>query len=335
MKKFLSICLVALCSVSAMYAQTTPAPSEAEQNDVKCGSTVTVSATAKSKHFHFDRWEIKGIPTTETIGKGQTSANYTATSRSSKTGTNNELEKEDLTVTIDYNLINQVTGTLTFEAFFTEDPKYSITIKAVDETGNDLDPDDYQIVTNNIPNNYTGEKIDLTVANVQNSCYVFDHWETSTGENKGTNTTLKDATYGSANTTYYAVYKRKTVKIKVTTADNTKGIVAIESVTPPAASIASAILASSGSSFIPGFFTSPVICTIIVSPLYSSVSVFTKSFISNSSYWLFFIMKYVAIPTITASITIPIIIFCFLFKFSIIISFLKLEFFAVLIYIYI
>lgn len=236
MKKFLSICLVALCSVSAMYAQTDPTPSEAEQDDVKCGSTVTVSATAKTKHFHFDRWEIKGIPTTETIGKGQTSANYTATSRSSKTGTNNELEKEDLTVTIDYNLINQVTGTLTFEAFFTEDPKFGITISAVDENGNTLDNSDAQIVTNNIPNNYTGETINLEVANVQNSCYVFDHWSTAPtgGSNLGQNMTYT-ATYGSANTTYYAVYKRKTVKIKVTTADNTKGTVAIESVTPPAA----------------------------------------------------------------------------------------------------
>ena len=59
MKKFLSICLVALCSVSAMYAQTTPTPDVKTQNGVECGSTVTVSATSKTGFYHFVKWEIQ------------------------------------------------------------------------------------------------------------------------------------------------------------------------------------------------------------------------------------------------------------------------------------
>lgn len=246
MKKFLSICLVALCSISAMYAQTTesttPTPSEDTRTGVECGTEVKVSATAANKHFHFDRWEIKDIPSTGasttigTIGKGQTSTiqNATATSTSSKTGQDNDIEKEELTVTLNGSLISAATsGTLTFEAFFTEDQKYGITIKVVDEAGNELGTVDYQILTNNIPTNYTGETVNLTVDNVASSCYEFDHWSTAAtgGSNLGQNKTYT-ATYGSEDTIYYAVYKKRTVTIKVTTADNTKGTVSI--VTPAA-----------------------------------------------------------------------------------------------------
>ena len=68
MKKFLSICLVALCSVSAMYAETTPTPDEKTYpTPVECGSTVKVSATSVNKHFNFDHWEIKNEETQNTL----------------------------------------------------------------------------------------------------------------------------------------------------------------------------------------------------------------------------------------------------------------------------
>ena len=235
MKKFLSICLVALCSVSAMYAQETTV-SEANQDGVECGSTVTVSATATHKHSHFSKWVITGFnngtTTTETINKNENSAIFTTTNSSSMTGTNQDLEKAELTVTIDNNVINWVNtpsaiGTLTFEAFFTEDPITSITTAAVDENGNALNPGDYQVTTG-IQDNYAGETVDLTAENIASSCYVFDHWAaTPTGESivEGN---IYTATYGTQpTTTYYAVYKKKKVNIKVTTADNSKGIVAI------------------------------------------------------------------------------------------------------------
>ena len=231
MKKFLSICLVALCSVSAMYAQETPA-TEANLNNVECGSTVTVSATATNKHFHFDHWVITGFnngtTTTETINKGDNSAIFTTTSRSTMTGTNSDIEKEELTVTINSNLINWVNtpgaiGTLTFEAFFREDLKHSITIIAVDEAGNPLDANDYLIVSN-ISEVYENETVNLEVDNKNGSCYVFHHWAdaATNGTNLG-NTKTISATYNPQRTIYYAVYTNK-VNIKVKTANSSIGM---------------------------------------------------------------------------------------------------------------
>ena len=231
MKKFLSICLVALCSVSAMYAQETPT-TEANLNNVECGSTVTVSATAASEHFHFHYWMITGFDngngtTSERIDKGGSSNIFNATSSSTTTGQNN-VEQENLTVTINSNLINWVNtpgaiGTLTFEAFFTEDPKSKITIIAVDEAGNTLDVNDYQIVSNLPANDYVGENVTLEVDNKNGSCYVFHHWaETPTGQSIGNNKTYS-ATYVSEDKTYYAVYTNK-VNIKVKTANSSIGM---------------------------------------------------------------------------------------------------------------
>ena len=55
MKKFLSICLVALCSVSAMYAQENDPNS---RSGVGCETPVTVQATAVG-YNHLTKWEIK------------------------------------------------------------------------------------------------------------------------------------------------------------------------------------------------------------------------------------------------------------------------------------
>ena len=235
MKKFLSICLVALCSISAMYAQETDPNS---RSNVECGTEVKVEATAQNEHFHFAYWEIKDEAnanlTPIKIQPGTSNSTYSATS--SQTQPNGDgYDTNELTVTLNGNLINLVNttpgviGTLTFEAFFTEDQKFGMTIIAVDETGTQLGTGDYQIVSPT-PDNYTGESVTLEVANVPSSCYVFDHWaETQNGSSIGTDMTYT-ATYGSAAKTYYAVYTKKKVNINVKSHDTNKGTVRI--VTP-------------------------------------------------------------------------------------------------------
>lgn len=242
MKKFLSICLVALCSLSAMYAQENPN----SRSNVECGTEVKVQATATNEHFHFAYWEIKDEANSNLtpIQIQPETTNSTYEARSSRTQPNGDgYDTNELTVTLNGNLINLVNttpgviGTLTFEAFFTEDPKSRITIIAVDETGTELGTGDYQIVSNNSNNIHTGyvnESVTLEVANVPSSCYVFDHWaETQNGSSIGTDMTYT-TTYGSTDKTYYAVYKKKTVNINVKSNDNNKGTVAIVSVTAPA-----------------------------------------------------------------------------------------------------
>ena len=237
MKKFLSICLVALCSVSAMYAQETPTPnpSKDERTGVACDTEVKVEATAKNKHFHFDYWVIRDENSStnnsiETIQGNQTTSTCGATSTVTTT---NEIDKAELTVTLNSSLISAATsGTLTFEAFFTEDVYYIInatteadaSIGTVSQT-----PNDGKV--------YDDETATLT-ATVVDDCYEFVGWKLD----DGTGIVSTDATFtvrpdqqsqdwrNNTTHTYKAVFAKKTVNIKVTTADDQKGTVRI--VTP-------------------------------------------------------------------------------------------------------
>ena len=49
MRKFLSICVITLCSVYAMYAQN----SVQKIDSVSCGTNVSVQATSKDGFYHF------------------------------------------------------------------------------------------------------------------------------------------------------------------------------------------------------------------------------------------------------------------------------------------
>ena len=64
MRKFLSICVITLCSVYAMYAQN----SVQKIDSVSCGTNVSVQATSKDGFYHFVVWKIEnGSDTLETL----------------------------------------------------------------------------------------------------------------------------------------------------------------------------------------------------------------------------------------------------------------------------
>lgn len=223
MKKFLSVVFMALCGITAIHAGN---PQTDSKEGVECDASVTMTAEPKP-HYHFTKWVMtdnNNNPHEYTVGSGE---GYTCT-------TDDNTRINTLVITLSSSMIdnaqiidNAQNKEITFEAIFEEDDKYGITIIAVDEDGNRLGAGDYDIVTTNIPDNYAGEHVNLTVANKQNSCYEFNHWETSTGESIGTDMTLINATYGSGPTTYYAVYKKKKVKVTVRSADEDKGTVTV------------------------------------------------------------------------------------------------------------
>ena len=238
MKKFLSICLVALCSVSAMYAQTTPTPSTAEQDNVECGSTVTVSATSKTGFYHFKEWQIQNNGAVlETVAKNGSSTTYGATVSTAILTDGTGKDQSTLTLNpLSSALIDAATsGTVTFEAFFEID---SYTINATTEgsgkvsnTGNTNDAQTSLTLTT------TGQTSLTLTAIPDDNCTKFDHWVSVNGDpiDDPTNPTLTVtplATWEHNSThSYKAVFVPKTIKIVVTTADDQKGTVGI-SVTP-------------------------------------------------------------------------------------------------------
>ena len=249
MKKFLSICLVALCSVSAMYAQETPTSEVTYPNEVECGSTVTVSATAKNKHFNFDHWEIKndanGNSIANNISPNPTTPNPDyVTNCQTSTPNGDGIETNVLTVALDQRLIDLVStvanngtlniGTLRFEAFFTEENWYIINA-AIDNGSEGLGsvsqtPNDGKV--------YHDESVTLTATH--DDCVAFLGWKDENGTIVSTDevyTVSPDLNNWQANSStphiYKAVFAKKKVNIKVTT-DNTKGTVTI-SVNGPAA----------------------------------------------------------------------------------------------------
>lgn len=114
MRKFLSICVITLCSVYAMYAQN----SVQKIDSVSCGTNVSVQATSKDGFHHFVVWKIEnGSDTLETLAKdGTTSSTYGATVSTSLDTTGVE------TSTLTFNSLSSAlidtatTGTVTFEA---------------------------------------------------------------------------------------------------------------------------------------------------------------------------------------------------------------------------
>ena len=237
MKKFLSICLVALCSISAMYAQETPNPSTDSRTGVACGTLVTVEATSKTGFYHFVEWQIQNNGNVlETVAKnGSTQSAYGASVNT--TVNNNDGGKETSTLTLNSlssALIDAATsGTVTFEAFFEID-QYTI-------TGT---PNDNSMGEVTGGGTTTGSNSVTLTATVKSDapCARFDHWELDDenhtrvpGNNDNPNqlTVTPEATWAHGSEhKYIAVFVTKTVNITVTTADNNKGTVRI--VTPAA-----------------------------------------------------------------------------------------------------
>lgn len=222
MKKFLSICLVALCSVSAMYAQTASTDS---RTGVACGTPVTVEATSKTGFYHFVEWKIQnGTTPLVTVAKDGTTNSQYGESVSTSVDTQSGVETSTLTLNpLSSALIDAATsGTVTFEAFFEID---SYTINGtVDGTGT---------VTGS--GNTTGDTPVTLEATANNACTRFDHWEDAEGNivpgnsgepNKLTVTPLATWEHNSTHE-YKAVFVTKTINIVVTTSDNSKGTVTI------------------------------------------------------------------------------------------------------------
>lgn len=231
MKKFLSICLVALCSVSAMYAQTASTDS---RSSVSCGTEVKVEATSEDAFYHFDRWEIKnGSTILETLSPNGTADDgtndYGATVSTAPLPDGSGKDKSTLTLNpLSSALIDAATsGTVTFEAFYEID-SYTITGTVEGTTG-----------TVSGGGTTTGNNsVTLTAPSPSDPCTRFDHWESVNGDpiDDPTNPTLTVtplATWEHNSThSYKAVFVTKKVNIVVTTSDNSKGKVSI--VTPAA-----------------------------------------------------------------------------------------------------
>ena len=239
MKKFLSICLVALCSVSAMYAQTASTESRTE---VPYTTNVSVEATSKTGFYHFVEWQIKnGGNTLGIIAKDGTVSQgngYEATVSTQPTvdGTGNAdgTGRETSTLTLNplgCDLVNAATSrTVTFEAIFDID---SYTIEGTTEGGGSVE------FNNNGTNTgtTTGDVAVTLTATTTDNCSEFDHWvDVETGATvpgKSDNephilVVTPQATWAHNSThTYKAVFGPKKVTITVTTADDQKGTVKI------------------------------------------------------------------------------------------------------------
>lgn len=224
MKKFLSICLVALCSVSAMYAQTTTPTTEAT---VECGSSVTMTATPEP-HYHFTKWVMTDNNNDEheyTAGSG---TDYTCT-------TDNASGINTLEITLSPTMIGYAqNGELVFKAFFAEDSKYTITGIAVNNDATYTPNTEAGTITvtheGNITNDsYTGYANDpVTLTATADACYEFVKWIDENGTTVSSSASFDTTVQAVASgTTYKAVFKKKTVKVTVTSDNSSQGKVAI------------------------------------------------------------------------------------------------------------
>ena len=225
MKKFLSICLVALCSVSAMYAQENDPNS---RTGVGCETPVTVQATAVG-YNHLTKWEIKDnatvLSTITVAADGTTTTTGTDYGATVTPGTDNTTGAETSTLTLNpigSALIDDATSeTVTFEAFFEID-QYTITGEANDDSMGE--------VTGGGPTQGS-ESVTLTARETAD-CAEFHHWEVNgqaiPGATSKTLTVTPETSWKHGSThTYTAVFVPKKVTITVTTADDQKGTVKI------------------------------------------------------------------------------------------------------------
>ena len=227
MRKFLSICVITLCSVYAMYAQN----SVQKIDSVSCGTNVSVQATSKDGFYHFVVWKIEnGNDTLGTVAKdGSVSQGngYGATVSDTIDGTSG-VETSTLTLnSLNDTLIDAATtGTVTFEAFFDID---SYTIKGI--------VNDSTMGSVSGSGTTTGStSVTLTATVNQNAtCARFDHWEDENGntvdgnvDNPNQLTVTPQATWAHGSThTYKAVFVTKTININVKSSDTNMGTVTI------------------------------------------------------------------------------------------------------------
>ena len=225
MRKFLSICVITLCSVYAMYAQNA---STDTISNVSCGTEVKVQATSKNGFHHFVVWKIEnGSDTLETLAKdGTTSSTYGATV--STTVDTTGVETSTLTLnSLNDTLIDAATsGTVTFEAVF------DIDSYIINDTVNDA-----SMGSVSGGGKTTGDTpVTLTATVNQNAtCARFDHWEDENGntvdgdaDNPNQLTVTPQATWAHGSThTYKAVFVTKTININVKSSDTNMGTVTI------------------------------------------------------------------------------------------------------------
>lgn len=220
MRKLLSICVITLCSVYAMYAQN----SVQKIDSVSCGTNVSVQATSKDGFHHFVVWKIEnGSDTLETLAKdGTTSSTYGATVSTSLDTTGVE------TSTLTFNSLSSAlidtatTGTVTFEAVFDID-SYTINGIVNDSTMG-------SVSGSGTTTGSTSVTLTATV-NQDATCARFDHWEDESGKNVGNSnqlTVTPEATWAHGSThTYKAVFVTKTININVKSSDTNMGTVTI------------------------------------------------------------------------------------------------------------
>ena len=234
MKKFLSICLVALCSVSAMYAQNS-------QSNVSCDKKVVVTATSNDGYHHLKEWKIEDGATINSTIKvatdGTTSGDaYGATVQT--TVANDGVETSTLTLDpLGSDLIDAVTSnpkTVTFKANFAID-SYTITGSAEGDGTVEFNNTGTSSGTVEGSTQYT-----LTATPNPNTCTVFKHWEiTVNGQrmpdaNTSTLTVTPEATWAHGTVlAYKAVFETKTVNINAISSDTNMGTVTL-TITPTA-----------------------------------------------------------------------------------------------------
>lgn len=238
MKKFLSICLVALCSVSAMYAQNANS-----ESNVECGKEVTVKATANNGYHHFVKWEIQNTNGSSsnvllTVHKNgnftydpnnnSSNHNYGATV---SPGVDNGKETNTLSLELDGTLIGDANlGTVTFEAFFAED---SYTINGTTEGGGTVEFNHNGTTNSTVTGTTTGAN-SVTLTAHPDNCSVFVGWKKDGADNLipgATELTFtvnpEESWADGSEHTYTAVFETKKININAKSNDTNMGTVTL------------------------------------------------------------------------------------------------------------
>lgn len=231
MKKFLSICLVALCSVSAMYAQNDPN----SRSNVECGKEVTVKATANDGYHHFVEWEIQNAttPTPTTLGKVAKDGSVSQGNGYGATvspGVDNGKETSTLSLELGSALIGDAaSGTVIFEAVFAED-SYTIIGETNDGSSSSVTGGGTTTGSNK-----------LTLTAQPSACERFVRWEVNGEAIPGATeltyeVTPEESWADGSSHTYTAVFETKKININAKSNDTNMGTVTLTIADPaPAA----------------------------------------------------------------------------------------------------